>query len=53
MEDLNAKGGSYQRQPDGSLKLVNRTEEPKAKPEASEKPAAAKVAKSAKDTSNG
>ncbi|WP_337267060.1 hypothetical protein [Oryzifoliimicrobium ureilyticus] len=29
MEDHEGKGGSYIRQPDGSLKLVERTQEPK------------------------
>jgi len=46
MEDLNARGGSYQKQPDGSIKLIGRTEE--AKPV--EKPVAAKAAKPGKES---
>lgn len=53
MDDLNAKGGSYQRQKDGSLKLVSRTEEAQAEADTTEKPAASKTAKPAKDAVNG
>jgi hypothetical protein len=50
MEDLNAKGGSYQRQADGSIKLIDRTEEATPGPVApAEKQAPAKATKPGKE----